>query len=186
MAIREVIQYPAEILTRPSRKVTRANLLEARELIADMKETMQDAGGVGLAAPQLGVSLRAVIAQHIERDQNQQSEPAPAATSARAYINPRIIRGEGEELDEEGCLSFGKLVGLIARYTSIWVRYQDEQLREHREVLEGLDARILQHEIDHLHGVLISDRTVVPLHEREEAETEESEVAASGSAADTA
>jgi len=185
VAIREVVQYPAEVLTRPCRKIGAGKLAEMRELIADMMETMQQAGGVGLAAPQVGVSLRVIVAYRIEREEVLSSVTAPAPPRLRAYLNPRITRGEGEELDEEGCLSFGKLVGLIPRYTKIWLRYQDDELKEHSEVLEGLDARIVQHEVDHLNGILISDRTTVPLYEREE-EKEESQVAATGSDADTA
>jgi len=185
MATREVLRYPAEALRRSARKVGAGSLARAGELIADLADTMREFGGVGLAAPQIGESLRVFVAYRVDGQDASSGETPPKPLRLCAYINPRITRGEGEEVEEEGCLSFGKLVGLIPRYTRIWLRYQDDELNEHSEVFEGLDARILQHEVDHLNGVLISDRTTVPLYEREEA-AEESTVSATDGDADPA
>ncbi len=160
MAVREIVQYPAEVLTTPARKVGRNKLSSLPQLIQDMKDTLAHAEGVGLAAPQIGVSLRVAIALNIETEKLE------------TYINPTITRMEGEELGEEGCLSFNHLAGLIPRATKIWVKYQDVLLNDRRAVLEGLSARIMQHEIDHLNGVTIKDRSVVELYERKPEEKE--------------
>lgn len=163
MAIREILQFPAEILTRPARRVGRKDLLKVRSLIKDMKETLEDAQGVGLAAPQVGESLRVAIALNVETEQ------------VEVYLNPTVVRAEGEELAEEGCLSFKGLVGLVPRATKVTIKYEDENLRQKRVTLQGLSARIIQHEIDHLNGVTIRETSVVDLYEPKPVEGREIE-----------
>ncbi len=153
MPARKIIRYPAEILKNSARRVGRKDLTQVRELIRDMLETLADEKGVGLAAPQVGVALRVCVAFD------------PEIEKTWVFINPSVMREEGEEIDEEGCLSFPGLVGLIPRATKIWVKYHDEDLREKRETFEGLLARIVQHEIDHLNGITIKDTSIVELYE---------------------
>lgn len=160
MAVREIVQYPAEILRKPARKVTRTDLARLNKVIEDMRDTLESAHGAGLAAPQVNEDLRVCLALKIETEE------------VRVYINPVIKRAEGEEIGEEGCLSFNGLVGLVPRATRIWVKFQDESLRWHSVVLEGLSARILQHEIDHLNGVTIKDTSIVELYKPKVAEEE--------------
>jgi len=161
MAKRKIVQYPAEILRKPARKVTRADLARVAQLIEDMRDTLEGAQGVGLAAPQVNEDLKVCLALNVETEE------------VRVYINPVVKRAEGEEIAEEGCLSFDGLVGLVPRATKIWVKYQDEALRSRSAVLEGLSARILQHEIDHLNGVTIKDTSLVELYKPKPAEEQE-------------
>lgn len=115
-------------------------------LINDMWETMREAPGVGLAAPQVGESIRVLVAEYEDE--------------AVALVNPEIIkRSEDEELGTEGCLSIpGYLGDDVARATAITVKARDPKGKEVRVKAEGWFARILQHEIDHLDGVLYTDR----------------------------
>lgn len=115
-------------------------------LINDMWETMREAPGVGLAAPQVGESIRVLVAEYEDE--------------AVALVNPEIIkRSEDEELGTEGCLSIpGYLGDDVARATAITIKARDPKGKEVRVKAEGWFARILQHEIDHLDGVLYTDR----------------------------
>lgn len=153
---RKIREYPDEVLTEPARKVGRKDLESVRQLIEDMADTMDEFGGVGLAANQVGESLRVILARDLEHDETHY------------YLNPTITRGQGEELDEEGCLSFPELVGLIPRYEKVTVKFQDLELNTYKLELEGLDARIVQHEVDHLNGVTIRDRSTVDLYHKKD------------------
>lgn len=115
-----------------------------RRLIADMIETMHAAAGVGLAAPQVFIGQRLFVYDMGE--------------GAHAVINPEIVQAEGEELGVEGCLSIPRLQGEVPRYTQILVTGLDEKGRRVRIPAEGYLARVFQHEIDHLNGVLFIDR----------------------------
>ncbi len=151
---REIRVYPDEILTRQARKVGRKDLEAVRQLVDDMADTMNEYGGVGLAANQVGEALRVILVLDLEN-----GEP-------HYYLNPTISNGQGEELDEEGCLSFPELVGLIPRYEKVTVKFQDLDLNTYKLELEGLDARIVQHEVDHLNGITIKDRSTVELYRK--------------------
>lgn len=153
---RKIREYPDEILAKPARKVGRKDVEDVRQLVEDMVDTMDEFGGVGLAANQVGESLRVILVRDLEHDETHY------------YINPTISAGQGEELDEEGCLSFPELVGLIPRYEKVTVKFQDLELNTYKLELEGLDARIVQHEVDHLNGVTIRDRSTVDLYRKKD------------------
>ncbi len=122
---------------------------ELNPFIEQMVVTMIEQEGVGLAAPQVGVSKRIAIIN---------PEPGRNQTLIK-MVNPRIISASTEtEQFEEGCLSVPDIRGNVIRPTSIEVAYQDEEGREHRMQCDGLAARIIQHEIDHLDGILFVDR----------------------------
>ncbi len=122
------------------------------KLIKNMKETMVDAHGLGLAAPQVGVSERILIANF------QWGDKVGEDQQQVALINPEIIaHSEEEVLAEEGCLSLPELYEKVSRYQNITVKYLDEKGRENMLELEDLNARIVQHEIDHLDGKLFVD-----------------------------
>lgn len=126
-----------------------------QELIENMFETMYEAQGVGLAAPQIGLSIRLFVidATPFEEDEEQ------LANFKKVFINPQIIEEEGEEwLFNEGCLSFPGLREDVARKPIIKIRYQDENWVEHEDRYDGIAARIIQHEYDHLNGVVFVDR----------------------------
>ncbi|SRR6266542_5756857 len=115
-----------------------------RRLIDDMVETMREAPGVGLAAPQVGVPLRVIVAEY----ENQ----------LFTVVNPEIVRTTGETTDEEGCLSAPHWQGPVSRATNLLVKGRDKNGKEVRIKAEGWLARIFQHEVDHLEGVLFLDR----------------------------
>ena len=133
-----------------------------QKLVNDMFETMQVANGVGLAAPQIAQSIRVFVAAYEGQEV--------------AVFNPEIVKAEGEERGTEGCLSIPGYVGEnIRRATKILVKGQDVRGKHIRIPAEGWFARILQHEIDHLDGILFLDRLDRPedLHEVTEEEAEE-------------
>ncbi len=111
-------------------------------------------GGVGIAAPQLGVPLRMVIV-----DCRGSRRPC-ANHGLLRMVNPVIESAEGEQLGREGCLSVPDWTGMVARAARVTVRWQDETGAEHRLSAKGFEARAIQHEIDHLDGVLFIDRVV--------------------------
>lgn len=124
-------------------------------LVADMYDTMYNAHGVGLAAPQIGKSLRLFV---IDSAPMADDEEGKAAGVKIAFINPQIIREEGEPWAfEEGCLSIPGVRENVVRKPKITIRYFDEDWQEHEASFDGMPARIIQHEYDHIEGVLFTD-----------------------------
>jgi peptide deformylase len=137
-----------------------------KQLIADMYETMYAAQGVGLAAPQVGHSIRLFIvdgAPFAEEDEEDEGEPDADAKSLvdfkKIFINPEILDESGEKWGfTEGCLSIPNIREEVMREPKILLRYQDENFNEFEETFIGYRARIIQHEYDHLEGILFTDR----------------------------
>jgi peptide deformylase len=165
MAIRPILTREQPVLRRKAIKVSRFDKSLER-LIQDMWDTMHDAPGVGLAAPQVGVPLRVLVAEWTEESDDEQGNHgdsgahAEPATFHAALVNPEIIKRSKEELlGTEGCLSIPGYVGdNIRRAAAITVKARDPRGKEVRINAEGWFARILQHEIDHLDGILFTDR----------------------------
>ncbi|HQW06240.1 MAG: peptide deformylase [Flavobacteriales bacterium] len=132
-----------------------------KQLIADMFETMYAASGVGLAAPQVGKSIRLFIVDaspFAEDEDGNPTEDAHLKDFKKVFINPYIVEEEGEEWPfEEGCLSIPTIREEVKRQPKIVLQYQDEKFKEHEEEFEGFAARVIQHEHDHLDGVLFVD-----------------------------
>lgn len=127
---------------------------ELKKLVADMYETMDNADGVGLAAPQVGLPIRVVV---VNLDVLSDSMPE-YKDFRRTYINAHIIEtGEETVSMEEGCLSLPGIHENVKRPTKIHVRYMDEDFNEHDEWVEGYLARVMQHEFDHLDGHVFVD-----------------------------
>jgi len=124
-----------------------------KTLAADMHETMDAAPGVGLAGPQVGV-MRRIIVVHVPEGYLEEDSPDIRLT----LLNPEIVKGHGEEIGTEGCLSIPGWVGDVRRMTTVTVKATDLDNRHVRIKAEGWFARILQHEIDHLDGILFVDR----------------------------
>ena len=147
MAVLEIIEAPDRRLTTPSAPVEQIDR-ELLRLLDDMLETMYAAPGIGLAAPQIGVLRRAFVA-----DLGSEGERTPIYV-----VNPEIIaRSEATNIAEEGCLSLPKHFGEVARFDQVRVRYLDRAGAAQEIQAEGLLARCLQHEIDHLNGILFVD-----------------------------
>src|SRR5713101_4089726 len=161
MAIHNVITSENPILRQKAKKVHRFDP-SISKLIEDLFEMMHTAHGVGLAAPQIALSIRVFVAEYEDRK--------------IAMVNPEIIKAEGEELGTEGCLSIPGYVGdNIRRATMVIVKGQDARGKPIKLRAEGWFARILQHETDHLDGILFLDRLDRPedLREITEGELEE-------------
>ena len=164
MAIRELCHLPNDlVLKQKARKVSTIDG-SIQQLIDDMVETMQQASGVGLAAPQVGVPLRVIVLQMPE------GEPI-------AIINPEIVKRAGEREVTEGCLSVPGYAGEIKRSVSVTVKGRNRQGKAIRIKATGLIAQALEHELDHLDGTLFIDRLESrdKLH-KVEAETETREL----------
>ncbi|MCK0131029.1 peptide deformylase [Flavobacteriaceae bacterium F08102] len=131
-------------------------------LIADMKETMKNARGVGLAAPQVGKSIRLFI---VDTEGFSELEELPAEEAEflknfkKVFINAKILEETGDEwVFNEGCLSIPNLNEDVFRQETVTIRYQDENFDTHTETYKGLIARVIQHEYDHIEGVLFTDK----------------------------
>ena len=125
------------------------------KLIDDMYETMYNAHGVGLAAPQIGKSIRLFV---IDSAPFEDDEEKKKAAVKKAFINPQIIKEDGDEWAfEEGCLSIPGIRENVYRPARVTIRYQDLDWQAHEEVFDGIVARVIQHEYDHIEGVLFTD-----------------------------
>lgn len=146
--------YGQPVLRKVAEDINPTEYPDLKQLIANMFETMDNADGVGLAAPQIGLPIRVVV---INLD--VLSDDLPEYKGFRkAYINAHILDTEGdEESMEEGCLSLPGIHESVKRPTKVHVQYIDEDLQPHDEVVEGYLARVMQHEFDHLDGTLFID-----------------------------
>jgi peptide deformylase len=154
MALLKIITYPEKSLSQPSAKVETIDE-EIRELVRDMGETMSLESGVGLAAPQVGVNKRILVYNA------RAAEPEDDGTEEKitALINPEILEASGSYLSEnEGCLSVVDFRADVKRYETVRVRARDMDGRDLEFEARGLAAVIMQHEIDHLDGILFIDR----------------------------
>jgi peptide deformylase len=149
-----VVAYGHPVLKKVAEDVT-PEYPELNQFIADMWETMYVSDGVGLAAPQVNRALRIFVI-----DASAFAEKYPeAADFKKAFVNARIYKEEGEEYSfNEGCLSFPGLREDIYRKPVIHIRYMDENFVEYDERYEGVVARIIQHEYDHIEGIVFVDR----------------------------
>ena len=142
----KVLCYPNDVLTKPAQKVAVFDP-KLRDTAQRMFEAMYAASGVGLAAPQVGLSIRLAVMSCSGQDEGE-----------LVLVNPEILDSHGQAVTEEGCLSFPGIYARIQRAAAVKFSYQDVDGRTHLLDAEGLNARAVQHEIDHLDGVLLYDR----------------------------
>lgn len=143
-ADRPIVKIPAEVLRQKAQEVTKVTK-KSQLLIDDMVRIMKEANGVGLAAPQLGLLQRIIVI-------------APDGMRPTALVNPKIIKAEGEQIGQEGCLSIPGLYGDVKRAFYVEVEAYDRRGRPFTYEFEGMPARVVQHEIDHLEGILFIDK----------------------------
>ncbi|NLX10465.1 MAG: peptide deformylase [Chloroflexi bacterium] len=175
MALREIITPENPVLRKKAFKVTNFNDPKLQTLIDDMVETMLDAPGVGLAAPQVAVSQR-VITVRLSDDEESQKEYGDQAGVLYVVINPEIIRTSDEMVEGyEACLSIPGYYGNVSRHSAVTVRGHDRHGKQIRIKAQGWLARVFQHEIDHLDGVLFIDRAkeIWRVAEREDEDDEQ-------------
>jgi len=154
MPLLDIVTYPDPILHTVGRPVDAEDLENGlADAVSRMFETMYEAGGVGLAAPQVGISKRFFVMDVRDEDGNKRPQ---------TFINPQVIHIEGEQIGEEGCLSFPGLFQTIRREMRVVVRALDLTGNEFEADLEGLGARCILHETDHCDGIVFIDR-VTPI-----------------------
>ncbi len=150
-------QFGDPILRRRAKKVIPKMFgsHSLQQLIKEMFFTMRRVGGVGLAAPQIGKSLQLAVIEI----KKTPIRPEVVPLASTVVINPEILTVSKEKLNDwEGCLSFPNVRGLVPRYKSITVKYYDQSGKRHAVKLNGFQARVFQHEIDHLNGTVYVDR----------------------------
>ena len=160
MAVLEILQFGDETLRQKSTEVTEFNE-ELWALLDDMAETMYDAGGVGLAAPQVGILKRMVV---IDIGDGQ---------GPFIMINPEIIESDGEQTGDEGCLSLPGKAGQVTRPNHVKAKFYDLDMNEWEVEGEGLMARCICHELDHLDGHMYTEKVEGGLHDVNYEEPEE-------------
>jgi peptide deformylase len=150
MALRKIVTIPEEVLRKKAHKVTNFDK-DLATLVDDMFETMRQAPGVGLAAPQIAISQKVIVVEYAE---DEEKKP-----KSFAVINPEIIKTSADtEFGIEGCLSIPNLVGEVERFSSVVVKGFNQSGKPIKIKASGWLARIFQHEIDHLDGILFTDR----------------------------
>ena len=162
----QIAQIGEEVLRAPARELSREEILSARtqELIAHMRDTMRNAPGVGLAAPQVGLPLQLAVIEdpeeyHKKLTPRQLSERQREPVPFHVIVNPRIVSADNAGVEFfEGCLSVTGYSAIVPRARAVTVEYLDEHAENKKVEAVGWYARILQHEIDHLAGVLYVDR----------------------------
>ncbi len=159
MTLREIVFLPEPILRRKAKPVTKFDK-ELQTLIDDMIETMREAPGVGLAAPQVNIPQQLAVIEYAEGEDEEEIEDAPPKPKKLyVLINPEIIKASEEKvMGVEGCLSIPGLQGEVERHEAIQIKGLNRYGKPQKLKVDGWMARIFQHEIDHLNGVLFTDR----------------------------
>ncbi len=159
MAIRTIVTLPDPVLRRKARPVAKFDK-NLQTLIDDMIDTMRAAPGVGLAAPQVGVSERVIVVEYAEPEATEEGqEPKEVEPKLYVMVNPEIVKASPEtEVGIEGCLSIPGLVGEVERTYEVRLKGFSRRGQPMKLKAEGWLARIFQHEIDHINGVVFTDR----------------------------
>ncbi len=166
MAVLEIVQVGHPVLRMKAKPLTLGEIAspELQQLIVDMRDTMRAAPGVGLAAPQIGVSLQLAVIEdpaefHKGFDPEQLAQRERTPVDYHVLINPKLAIESDEQVEHfEGCLSFASFNMVVARARKVRLDALDEHGKPYTRTAVGWYARILQHEVDHLHGVVCCDR----------------------------
>ena len=159
MALRTIVTLPEPVLYRKARPVKKFDPT-LQTLIDDMIDTMRDAPGVGLAAPQVGISERLIVVEYAEQPEEKEGEePKEVKPKLYVMINPEIVKTSEETVvGVEGCLSIPGLVGEVERFAEIQINGLNRRGQPMKVKAKGWLARIFQHEIDHINGVVFTQR----------------------------
>ncbi|MCC6300807.1 MAG: peptide deformylase [Anaerolineales bacterium] len=171
MTLRTIITLPDPVLKRKAHSVAQFDK-NLHTMIDDMVETMRAAPGVGLAAPQIGLSERIAVIEYFEKEGDEEKEDAPK--KVWAVINPEIVKASQETfLGVEGCLSIPGLVGEVERHAEVHIKALNRHGKPMRIKAKGWLARIFQHEIDHLNGILFTERATRVWQPEQEVDAEQ-------------
>ncbi|MFN8358067.1 MAG: peptide deformylase [Spirosomataceae bacterium] len=155
-----IVAYGDPVLRKVAQPIAKGSV-DIQKLVADMFETMYEAAGVGLAAPQIGQSIRIFVVDGTplnEEDSNHEDFDPSLVGFKKAFINPEVLDEDGDEWAyEEGCLSIPGIRGDVYRPETVTIKYLDPEWNEHVETFDGMAARIIQHEYDHLQGKMFTD-----------------------------
>lgn len=161
MTLRKIVTLPEPVLRRKAKPVAKFDR-DLQVTIDDMVETMRDAPGVGLAAPQIGLSERLIVVEYYEKEEDEEKAEETGEEPPKkvwAMVNPEIVKASEEKVvGVEGCLSIPNLVGEVERHLEIQIKGLNRHGKPVKVKAKGWLARIFQHEIDHLNGVLFTDR----------------------------
>lgn len=156
-----IVAYGDAVLRKKAEEISE-DYPKLSELIVNMYETMYDAYGVGLAAPQIGLPIRLFVIDtksFSEDDELSETEQKQLVSFKRTFINAKILEESGDEWAfNEGCLSIPDVREDVFRKPKVKIQYQDEQFKTHVEEFDGLIARVIQHEYDHIEGILFTDK----------------------------
>lgn len=173
MALRKIVTLPEPVLRRKARTVNTFGK-NLQTLIDDMIETMREAPGVGLAAPQVNVSERLIVVEYADGEDKEDEGQPEVPKKLYVMLNPEIVKKSEETLmGVEGCLSIPNLVGEVERHAAIQVKGLNRHGKPAKVKAEGWLARIFQHEIDHLNGILFPDRAKRVWQPQDEVEPEQ-------------
>ena len=162
-----IVAYGTPVLKKKGKDIT-PEYPAFEQLLVNMWETMYEANGVGLAAPQVGIAIRLFIVDaspFADDDELTEEEQKQLTGFKKVFINPQIEESGEEWAFNEGCLSIPDIREDVYRQEEIQIRYWDENFKEHTEQYSGLAARVIQHEYDHIEGVLFTDK-LSPLKKR--------------------
>ena len=161
MSILKIAKIGHPILLKKGTEIKDFSEENIKKIIYDMSETMIDYNGIGLAAPQIGLSIRIFVIDTFpfsEQEELSKKESMELSTFKKVFINPKIIEHSGEDWDfNEGCLSIPDIREDISRKESIKINFLDENFVPKNLILSGIKARVVQHEYDHLEGILFTD-----------------------------
>lgn len=156
-----IVAYGDPVLRKKCKEVEE-DYPKLKDLVENMWETMYQAYGVGLAAPQVGLPIRLFIIDptaFADDTSLEEQEKEELSNLKKVFINPKILQEEGEEWAfNEGCLSIPDVREDVFRKPKITIEYQDEDFNSHKETYEGVAARVIQHEYDHIEGILFTDK----------------------------
>ncbi|MCG8699881.1 MAG: peptide deformylase [Bacteroidales bacterium] len=151
-----IVVYGSPVLRKVAKEIDK-DYPELNKLIEDMFETMYASEGVGLAAPQIGKSIRLLVIDASEMEDEETGEKL-YKDFKKVFINPKIVEETGDKWNfAEGCLSLPKLREDVSRNSTVRIQYYDENFEFHDETYDDIPARVIQHEYDHLEGVLFID-----------------------------
>ncbi|HHP7240100.1 MAG TPA: peptide deformylase [Cyclobacteriaceae bacterium] len=146
-----IVLYGHPVLRKKAREIDK-NEADVKKLSEDMFETMQAASGIGLAAPQIGMDLRIFVVDGTSLSDEDMKD------FKKVFVNPVIIEEHGEDWNfEEGCLSIPGIREDVSRNAELKLKYYDEEWKLHEDVFKGMQARVIQHEYDHIEGILFTD-----------------------------